>query len=48
MNCKNRCRSYGADRMFQARYYKDFAPTERAWPLQMSKLQQEAQAPVGV
>jgi len=19
--------------MFQARYYKDFAPTERAWPL---------------
>jgi len=28
----SRCRSYGADRMFQARYYKDFAPTERAWP----------------
>ena len=38
----NRCRSHGADRMFQARYYKDFAPTERAWPLQMSKVQSRA------
>ena len=23
-------------------YYKDFAPTERAWPLRMSKLQGNA------